>query len=146
MTPEEIVQALSDAARPQREKLAGLTPLAAEIRGLRDDAFATVIRAVHKKLNSPKIADQVKAFVVSLTHGRVSLPAPPPVVAPEPAPELAPEPVLPDELLARLEREIAANPDAQDGYLAYGDYLAAKGDPRGEMIGIGRELAKNPGH
>ena len=46
----------------------------------------------------------------------------------------------------QLEAEIFANPDAQDAYLAYGDFLAAEGDPRGEMIGVGRELAKNPGH
>jgi uncharacterized protein (TIGR02996 family) len=46
----------------------------------------------------------------------------------------------------QLEAEIFANPEAQDAYLAYADFLAAEGDPRGEMIGIGRELAKNPGH
>ena len=46
----------------------------------------------------------------------------------------------------QLEAEIFANPESQDAYLAYGDFLAAQGDPRGEMIGIGRELAKNPGH
>jgi uncharacterized protein (TIGR02996 family) len=47
---------------------------------------------------------------------------------------------------ARLEAEIAADPDAQGPYVVYGDWLAARGDPRGELVTIGHALAKNPHH
>ncbi len=141
MTGDEIVQALGDT-RTQRDKLAALTPHAEEIRALRDDVFTTVIRAIRKKLSSPKLAESVNAFVAALTNGRVAIPAP----APEPTPDAVVEQPPLDELEARLEYEISLDPNAQDAYLAYGDHLVAKGDPRGEMIGIGRELAKNPGH
>jgi len=35
-----------------------------------------------------------------------------------------------------LEAAIRANPDADDGYLVYGDWLQANGDPRGQLIAL----------
>src|SRR5262249_7377087 len=73
-------------------------------------------------------------------------PAPVPPAAPPAPPPLAVEvPEGEDPLLVQLEAQVAAHPNHQDGYLAYADYLVARGDPRGELVGIGRELAKNPG-
>jgi len=43
-----------------------------------------------------------------------------------------------------LEAAIAADPDAREGYLVLGDWLQERGDPRGELIAIGAELAKSP--
>jgi uncharacterized protein (TIGR02996 family) len=145
MTAQHILETL-DGPRTQREKLAWIEERIDQIRGFRDDVFTEVVRRINKKLNSPKLRDPVFELVAKLHADRVSIPAPeppPPPLPPEPA---APVPVPIDELGERLLAEIFANPDAQDAYLAYGDYLAAKGDPQGELIGIGRELAKNPGH
>jgi len=146
MIPQVALNVL-DGPRAQREKLAWIEERVDAIRALRDDHFAEVVRRINKKLNSPKLHDQVFALVAKLHDERVSIPvpAPEPPPAPPPRPELPPS-VLPDELGDRLQAEIFADPEAQDAYLAYGDYLVAKGDPQGELIGIGRELAKNPGH
>lgn len=45
-----------------------------------------------------------------------------------------------------LEAAIAADPDALDNYLVYGDWLESVGDPRGAFVAIGAALAKNPGN
>ena len=44
---------------------------------------------------------------------------------------------------AELEGQIAKNPDAAT-YLVYADWLAEKGDPRGELITVSVELEKDP--
>jgi uncharacterized protein (TIGR02996 family) len=48
------------------------------------------------------------------------------------------------DLRAELEAAIAADPDARDNYLVYGDWLESIGDPRGALVAIGAELAKDP--
>jgi uncharacterized protein (TIGR02996 family) len=143
---DTIIARLDDPRPIQRDKLAALRSHIATIRAYDDGDYARVIRAIKKRLNSPKLTAEVAALLGELGDGRVSIPAPaPPRPAPPPVPPVV-VPDAPDALLAPLEAEILRDPDAQDAYLAYGDYLASKGEPLGELIAIGRELAKNPGH
>lgn len=44
-----------------------------------------------------------------------------------------------------LEAAILADPDSPDGYLVYGDWLQAQGDPLGELVAVQAALAKKPG-
>jgi len=147
MTADQYVAWLADASRSQREKLAQLQEHVATIRALFDDDHARVLREVKKRLNSPKLAADVATLVAALAD-RTANPRPP-APAPEPAPAAPPASAPPaaiDETGARLEAEIAADPEAQSGYLVYGDWLASRGDPRGELVTIGHALAKNPHH
>ena len=150
MQVDTIIEALEDPRPIQRDKLAALRPHLQAIRAFHDGDHARVIRAIKKRLSSPRLANEVKAVLEELVRDRAPIAAPlPPAPPPPPAPvivEPAPGTEIDGTLVARFEAEIAADPEARDGYLAYGDYLAGRGDPRGEMIGIGRELAKNPGH
>lgn len=45
---------------------------------------------------------------------------------------------------AELEAQIAKNPGDPAAYLVYADWLAEKGDPRGELITVSVELEKDP--
>jgi uncharacterized protein (TIGR02996 family) len=44
-----------------------------------------------------------------------------------------------------LERAVLADPDRADAYLVYGDWLAARGDPRGELVAVQHAVARAPG-
>ncbi len=43
-----------------------------------------------------------------------------------------------------LERAIDAAPEADSGYLVYGDWLQERGHPRGVLVALDRELAQDP--
>jgi uncharacterized protein (TIGR02996 family) len=43
-----------------------------------------------------------------------------------------------------LEARILANPDDQEVYLVYSDWLSERGDPRGELIAVQRQLGQRP--
>jgi uncharacterized protein (TIGR02996 family) len=43
-----------------------------------------------------------------------------------------------------LEARILTNPDDQEVYLVYSDWLSERGDPRGELIAVQRQLAQRP--
>jgi uncharacterized protein (TIGR02996 family) len=45
---------------------------------------------------------------------------------------------------AELEAQILANPDDDEPYLVYADWLQAQGDPRGELIAVQHQLAGQP--
>lgn len=44
-----------------------------------------------------------------------------------------------------LEAVIEANPDDEDGYYVYGDWLSTEGDPRGELIALHAAQLRKPG-
>jgi len=151
VTGPELIAWLDNQARPQREKLAEVRGHVAMIRALHDDEHAAVVRTLKKRLGSPKLAGELAALLRELAdrtpNPRPRSPAEPaPAPAPEPEPPPLPAPVRPDETAERLVAEIAADPEAQAPYIVYGDWLAARGDPRGELVTIGHALAKNPHH
>lgn len=45
-----------------------------------------------------------------------------------------------------LEAAILADPDDDDGYLVYADWLQSVGDPRGELIAVEHRTSRPPGH
>src|SRR4051812_45369634 len=45
----------------------------------------------------------------------------------------------------QLVAAIRADPDELDNYIVYGDWLAERGDARGELIGLSAGLARTPG-
>jgi uncharacterized protein (TIGR02996 family) len=103
-----------------------------------------VVREIKKRLNSKKLAAEVAELVAALDEKR-----PPRLVAP-PAKRVEAGPALPanatsDEIGAHLEASIANDPDVRDNYIVYGDWLGAAGDPRGALVAIGHQLAKNRG-
>lgn len=51
----------------------------------------------------------------------------------------------PETPIAALERRLSAEPDAFDDWQVYADGLVAAGDPRGELINIGVNLARGQG-
>jgi hypothetical protein len=125
---------------PQRAKLERVREQAAAIRALPDDDFARALRAIKKRIASPKLAAEVAAVIAELSQGRAIKPA---------ASRAEPAPVpwvgtTPD--IAELEAAIAADPDARGPYTVLGDYWTANGDIRGELVAIGAALTKNPTH
>ncbi len=46
---------------------------------------------------------------------------------------------------SELEARILADPDDVSAYLVYGDWLAERGDPRGELIAVQAKLKETPG-
>lgn len=140
----DLEQHLASADVPQRDKLEHLRARAGEIRALDDAAFTRIVRAIKKKLSSPKLADEVAAFVRDVTAGRDVRPSEarreePPDVAWVGSADL-------DVSAHAIEAAIAADPDAQGPYTVLGDYWASINDPRGELVAIGHALAKNPAH
>jgi uncharacterized protein (TIGR02996 family) len=136
---------------PQRDRLAVLErDHVPAILAMHDDDHRQVVREIKKRLGSPKLASQVAALISRLTSEHVPNPPPRPAPASEPEPELEPEPANTpagdDGHRAELEAALAADPEARDAYLVYGDFLEAQGDPFGALVAIGAELAKNPGH
>jgi len=138
---DALLTLLANPAVVQRDKLAALQPLAQVMRELPDDDRSRVVRELQKRLNSPKLAGAVAQLIDHVLAGR---PLAPPVQPASPEPEPPPAPLGGDA--AALEAAIAAAPDVRDSYVVYGDLLEARGDPRGTLIAIGRELAKNPHH
>lgn len=137
---------LGDPNLPQRDKLATLRATYIEtIRALDDTDHATVVREIKKRLKSPKLAAELAALMVALTKDRVANPRPVPPAAPE-TPPIAPVIAPTRDAHALLEAAIAADPEKRDSYLVYGDWLASQGNPHGELVTIGAELAKNPGN
>src|ERR1044071_3968073 len=49
-----------------------------------------------------------------------------------------------DEAEAALIAAIEANPDDVEAYYVYGDYLMAKGDPRGELVALQAAELRSP--
>ncbi|MBA3503414.1 MAG: hypothetical protein M4D80_29440 [Myxococcota bacterium] len=140
MTIDELERWLAEDS-PQRTKLERVREHVAMIRALPDDAYARALRAIKKRVSSPKLAAEVAALIGELAHGRETKP----VGASQPEP--APVPwVGTTEDIAEIEAAIAADPDAQGPYTVLGDYWTASGDIRGELIVIGAALAKNPTH
>ena len=43
-----------------------------------------------------------------------------------------------------LERSIEADPERGDGYLVYGDWLLERGQPRGELVSLDKQLQNEP--
>jgi uncharacterized protein (TIGR02996 family) len=139
MIADELCAWLAEGRAPQREKLTALADHLADIAAMSDADHKRVVREIKKRLNSPKLAAEVTQLVALLV--REYAPELPP---PAPAAPVAPSPP-PDQQVA-FEAAIAADPDNRDTYLVYGDWLEQRGDPRGALIAIGTELAKNPTH
>jgi uncharacterized protein (TIGR02996 family) len=116
-----------------------------ELRALDDDELARAIRLLKKKLGSPKLAGELAALLAAIHDGRVARPAAPAPPAPSPTPRPSPGPIAPDATEAALVAAIEAAPEAHAPYLVYGDWLESHGDPRGELIAYGAQLAKHPG-
>ena len=64
--------------------------------------------------------------------------------APPPAPPVKPTVVVAQHTDARLEKAIAANPEAETPYRAYAAWLAERSDPRAELIRMQCDRAKAP--
>jgi hypothetical protein len=145
MTTTEELQAWLAAAQPsQRDKLAILRTEHLEmIRALRDDEFAVVVRAIKKRLGSPKLADEVAALVLELGRRETKPVERAPVAEPEAVRWIG---TSDDDQLTALEAAIAADPEAQGPYSVLADYLTSLGDVRGELMTIGAALTKNPTH
>lgn len=143
MTLEALEQLLANAA-PQRAKLDALRAEVAAIRALDDAAFVRIVRAIKKKLSSPKLADEVAALVHAVSVDRATRAIDPARAEPPPVPWVGSADL--DATAHAIEAAIAADPEAQGPYTVLGDYLASIGDPRGEWIAIGHALAKNPTH
>ena len=145
MQVETLIERLAESRASQRDKLTAMHDQISTIRAFADPDFASMVRAIRKHINSPRLATELAGLIDALTRERVPIP-----VATLPPPPPPPVPIVAvaagADLAASFEAEIAENPDAHDLYLAYGDWLSSHDDPRGELIAIGRELAKNPGH
>lgn len=142
MQADVLVRWLVDSSQPQREKLATVRErYVAAIRDYDDDDHRRVVRELKKRLSSPKLAGELAALLGDVTRDRPARPRAEAAPA-EPAP-LASEG---GDRRSELEAAIARDPDAQQPYLPYGDWLESQGDPFGALIAIDRELAKNPGH
>src|SRR4051812_21044218 len=50
----------------------------------------------------------------------------------------------PEPINAELDARILANPDDVAAFLAYADWLEAKGDPRAKLIRLGEQRQKHP--
>src|SRR5260221_13398730 len=61
-----IIAALEDPRPVQRDKLVALRPLVATIRAYDDGDYARVVRAIKKRLNSPKLAAEIGALIAEL--------------------------------------------------------------------------------
>ena len=57
---------------------------------------------------------------------------------------VSPPPIVYDARNPELEHAIVANPEADEAYLIYGDWLQQQGDPRGELIARQSAAAANP--
>lgn len=141
MTADQIIDWLASSPAAQREKLATVRErYLAIVRELDDDDHQRVVRALKKRLGSPKLASELSALLVELVRDRVPRPRA------GAAPVVEDLPIYEGDRRTQLEAAIAANPDAQAPYLPYADWLEAQGDAFGPLIAIDRELAKNPGH
>lgn len=141
MTADQIIDWLAGSPASQREKLATVRErYLAIVRELDDDDHQRVVRALKKRLGSPKLASELAALLVELVRDRVPRPRPGAV------PVVEDLPIYEGDRRAQLEAAIAANPDAQAPYLPYADWLESEGNAFGPLIAIDRELAKNPGH
>src|SRR5688500_18514450 len=78
-----------------------------------------------------RFVEIVRAASQAREAAPVTAPPPPP---PPPVPE--PEPVLELHRNLALEEAIAQDPDDEEAYLVYADWLAERGDPRGELIAV----------
>ncbi len=143
MDADALCAFLDDPAITQRTKLEALRgEHLAAIQALSDPDHKRVVRAIKKRIKSPKLTDELFALVGEIS--RVYAPEP---VAPEPEPAAPPVPVDPfADDAHELVAAIYADPGRRDNYMVYGDWLQSKGDPRGELIAIGAELTKNPEH
>src|SRR5438477_2075932 len=68
--------------------------------------------------------------------------------APNPRPTepvVAAPPAVIDDTEDALVATLLADPDNREAAAVYGDWLEARGDPRGRLIAIGNELAKRAG-
>lgn len=140
MIADKLCEWLATSREPQRVKLLALRDKhVGDLAAMSDADHRRVVREIKKRLNSPKLADEVGQLLALLV--RDYAPEPPPPAPVEPA---APSPPL-DQQVA-FEAAIAADPDNRDSYLVYGDWLEQRGDPRGALIAIGTELVKNPTH
>jgi hypothetical protein len=145
MTEAEGLEAmLADAAIPQRAKLDRVREHTAAIRALDDAAFVRVVRAIKKRVSSPKLADEVTALLHALSADRATRTIEAPRAEPAAVPWVGSADL--DETAHAIEAAIAADPEAQGPYTVLGDYWASSGDPRGELIAIGHALAKNATH
>jgi len=146
VTADNLCSWLERSSYSQRDKLAMLrSTYVTVIRELADADHKRVIRAIRKRLNSPKLATEVAALIAEIARVYGPEPVDDPTPAPATAPAAAPPPTADDDA-AELVAAIAADPGQRDNYVVYGDWLQSRGDPRGELIAIGAELAKNPGH
>jgi hypothetical protein len=139
VTVEELERWLAEDS-PQRSKLERIRAQRAAIRALPDDDHARALRAIKKRIASPKLATEVAALIAELAHGRAIKPS---AGRAEPAPVAW---IGTTDDIAELEAAIAADPDAQGPYTVLGDYWTANGDARGELVAIGAALTKNPTH
>jgi hypothetical protein len=144
MTADTLEALLADADVPQRVKLDRLRDHVAAIRALDDAAFVRVVRAIKKRLSSPKLADEVAALVHAASADRATRAIDLPRAEPVPVPWTGSVDL--DETAHAIEAAIAADPEVQGPYTVLGDYWSGIGDPRGELIAIGHALAKNPTH
>ena len=139
MTGEQVVAWL-EGPESQRAKLAALRAHVPAIRTFSDGDFQAVVRAIKKRLGSPKLAAEVAALLAELTHDRVLAPVRATNVEAPPVPWVG---TTDDAQRTALEAVIAADPDAQGPYIVLGDTL---GDPWSELVTVGHALVKNPTH
>jgi uncharacterized protein (TIGR02996 family) len=149
---EELERWLRDPNRSQREKLRLIEEQwIGPLRRLSDEELPAALRLIRKAINSRKLWAQRDALLRELRRdglaGDAPLPAPPgPPERPDPDRE---EPALREADDGRdpsLEAAIARDPEAREPYLVYGDWLEARGDPRGQLIAVQHELNKSAAH
>ena len=79
-------------------------------------------------------------MLAALTLDRAPNPRPTTVAAPGPEPGS-----IANDTGEALVAALTADPDNREAAAVYGDWLEARGDPRGRLVAIGNELAKSPG-
>jgi uncharacterized protein (TIGR02996 family) len=143
VTADELCTWLREGPESQREKLEAIErDHLATIRALYNDDYDLVMRELKKRLSSPKLATRRAAVLAALVPHPHN---PRPQAAPAPRPVDVLPPATGDQE-TQLAAAILANPLARESYIVFGDWLESRGDPRGQLVTIGQELAKNPGH
>jgi predicted DNA-binding WGR domain protein len=97
-------------------------------------------RATDKRCASASVAAKqaASAIAAKLSKGYVEIAAGT-TPAPTPAGHASTDKADP---ITALERTLVSDPDALDDWQVYADALAAAGDPRGELVGLGVALAR----